>query len=59
MTQWLLQELLEEGLPSREMNWGGASLAAPVGIRLDLTAPQSLHAPLLVALRYMASSSLP
>lgn len=58
MTQWLLQELLEEGLPSWGMNWG-ASLAAPVGIRLDVTAPQSLHAPLLVAFRYMASSSLP
>lgn len=58
MTQWLLQELLEEGLPSWEMNWG-ASLAASMGTRLDLTALQSLHAPLLVAFRYMASSSLP
>lgn len=36
-----------------------ASLTAPLGIKLDLRVPQSPPAPLLVASRYTASSSLP
>ena len=57
MIQWLLWELLEEGLPLWERNWG-ASLAAPVGIRLDLNIPRSPPATLMVSVRYMDSSSL-
>lgn len=36
----------------------GPSLAALVGVRLNLTIPQSPPAPLLVVSRYMASPSL-
>lgn len=57
MTQWLFWVLMEEGLSSWEMNWG-ASLAAPMKIKLDQTIPQSSLAPVLVASRNMVGSSL-